>query len=372
MQISISLCLVIADSGGSIVGAYFYSCIRFLMVIFFFSLSVARGDEINYCTDIGLGEVRKVKISRRDSATGLSANYLLTRLNERIYSATFALDFKSDGQTDRQDIDLMYGRVQACLKEINTHLYTRDGYHLVFNIVPQESVHDFRYRDILQSIVVGEHVKRVYSTHYDTAMDCRTLAHELFHLTGLVDEYPDADRVQPGNLDCRSYGPFDSLMRSPAVSALGHVYNRSGYIRSCLCQTPGLCSRYSDVEKDQMKSCPKGYSAIEMYGLLSTQSYSETVSRQSLWEYVSTYMKTEKQSRIEYKADDIVVLGVQDSTKPQDSWIYPAYVRNVIYPSCKIKNSIYYACSAEAYSQVSNTIGCGIKPTSCYSQRWLD
>lgn len=289
------------------------------------------------CKPLKVGEKRVLDIEEADSPTEVEHKYLLQRKGEKDYRISLNLEFR-DGN-DRAVTSAYQKKVEACLPLINSRLLGPEGEKLKIELYKQGTEANPPPKVVIQT--GGSH--RATSREYNPNPNCGTIAHELMHLLGLVDEYPE----QVHNYSCRSIGPIHSLMYD-SVSALNHALPG---VYSCDCQTPECRALLQKGYKEN--SCPSGskegmplwHPAI--FGKKSLEEYQGILKNHPLIEKVITQGSQSVGSRYYY------------AEKPSmNSLLLPAQFHVIVNPGCP-RNYPYYNRSLDAYRGSKETGGNG-------------
>ncbi len=241
---------------------------------------------------------------------------------------------------------------------------------------------------------------RAHSEGYSEDIDCPTVLHEVLHLLGLADEYPEktsgfiADR-ETGEVtfveenpefegyDCRAVTVRESIMYNhwEAVQAV-LVPNRSKQL-TCVCEGRSgkrVCERLKKHKNPAQilsaRKCPRGTT--------SRSITEEKYSPQDLLTYLGVTPNSPgkddssapTQIAFQTMEGDVEAFTLapfyDGKAKPmRESLLMPAHFRAIVYPLCESENKKYRECTEEAY-QHSEVQECSQKAKECQSNLdWL-
>ncbi len=309
----------------------------------------ANYDESN-CPDVPVGKSRVINKNDNESPTGVQQKFKLSRLDENTYEVALNLKFNPNPKylkalniTEAGLQEGLHKRIQDCIATINPKLIGPNGKKI------QIRLSDSSEKSPPPEVKIAvDDTKRENSLLYSYAAECPTIAHELMHLMGLVDEYkekslgfirgPDgtyhyfdgesADRVP--KYDCRVLGPKDSLMVDPYATwsaAFGKLE-----VRNCDCGADAECQSKLTTWKENR--CPPAKIPIRV----------ETSHTENYNLGPSFFTKVNGSKISIYKLINDRVDGELNSI------LKPQQFMNIIAPDCESKNGDYYLCAKNAYS----------------------
>ncbi len=336
------------------------------------------------CEPLEIGKTEDIAWQNYKSPTGIQSKYELSRISENAYGVTLNLKFikyPDNDASEQSKINTDYhSKVNDCLKEVNPYLKGPSGESLVIQLKPPEKC---TRPDHL--IEIGENGIRSHSEKYEANIDCTTIAHELLHLLGLVDEYPEkilgytvdpqtGARVLGNNVtsknayDCRAMGVENSIMRDHRMAFMAVQPKQIWEAKFCTCNAPDFeCSHFIATElqnfyrKNKLTECPTKFKIQkDRYETVGAELVGIPTTRPLL----------------SFGLGQGQVYKIGTAPPARDSLLYPAQFRSIIYPGCQEKNSIYYSCAANAYltSIPNDGTGCTIsRDKSCIKggEEWL-
>lgn len=139
-------------------------------------------NQVEECTEVGVNETRMRG----------NKDFSLTRNGPNEYTANLVMDFSQMYQgASNQTPEEMLQRVQTCLNATNDLYQSSNGEKLNFNILGPESQANLPEEDRLEEHPIRYQAAefRQTSRAYSDTISCSVIAHEVFHLLGLLDEY---------------------------------------------------------------------------------------------------------------------------------------------------------------------------------------
>ncbi len=255
----------------------------------------------------------------------------------------------------------MKKHVEQCLKSVNKDLLGPNGEKLTIRLTDDKEP-DPKAPEL--DIQVGTKDLRANSRQYPEEIRFSTVAHELMHLLGLVDEYHEehigyavdkatgvyrwvSEKAEKFAYDCRAIGKKHLLMNSESEAFIQVFGTRQpNKVVECECEIERcktmLRTNRLVLPKDQ--SCPTG---------------SNDMGR-----------KPQPDDADKYKKDGIFRINenkfhiIQGSeAKPNTSLLMPAHFQAIINPGCR-QNFSYYQCAINSYStsKENNGYGCLLEP----------
>lgn len=320
------------------------------------------------CRELNVGEQKTVSFSAFESPTSMEHKYILEKIKPDEYKIKLNLSFKENQFFPDEPTKVgrkMQTRINKCLKEMNPKLLGPSGEKITIELLPWAEKHLAKYKDIKSTIFLdNERNKRAYSNMYPSQISCTTILHELFHLMGLVDEYKEFELIHSFEKDCRSFGPDDSIM---ANSVAARRISRS--VQSCFCRDPKLCKPVSKEEIESLKTCPDGYGTETITKFFIKDSNMNWVEEKIEGDGFRVGMSGMSPPPISFSLRP----DFDSSGRIQNSILYPAQFRAVIFPGCKAKNKTYYGCARDAYYRPWKIVGsCNQRPPACNDEsEWL-
>jgi len=154
---------------------------------------------------------KKISQIDRDSNTYISRKYKIERttqvdnsgkISDDTYHVTINLELNA---SDAANSDAVKRQINECISN-NSTIYQGDQTKMTWNVVYNQIDIPISKIEILDQLSCD---KRANSEQYPCDIKCSTLIHELLHLLGLPDVYPETTNI---NSDCRIVGPVDSVM----------------------------------------------------------------------------------------------------------------------------------------------------------------
>ena len=206
-------------------------------------------DQRHRCRELELDKPKQVSLSR-EQGTGLPARYQITKTADKTFRVDLNVHFGPDatfGEKEKfgkdaatvaeyiERVDRHYrAEMKKCLAASNPRLVDPDGQRIEIRI-NDKFLEPTHFNGESSFIAIGPRKydgnglhtrdsKRVYTSN----VDCPTMIHELMHLLGLCDEYPErtfAKKIAgepPHRLyNCRALGPMSSVMNNSGVAMAG-------------------------------------------------------------------------------------------------------------------------------------------------------
>ncbi len=234
---------------------------KILLCSLFVSTAAFAGQD--YCKPYAMGESRSVMDQTLSGLFGgNTVSYLVTRNSKNDYTVSFNLEFWDHDPSDSKRIyeneteKKLRKRVAQCFQQASDaglgDGQTRIRLHLV-----DESESGPRPGKVMINLN-SERGFRSNSRNYSSDADCRTIVHEAFHLTGLLDEYYEPViekflffyRSNPGTrtpaFDCRARS--SSLMGEGCFTVAWNKALRPAHIQAILFPKCGNDVYYSCLE----------------------------------------------------------------------------------------------------------------------------
>ena len=147
-------------------------------------------EDIEACTNLSVGDTR-VADGRLNN---IGRGYAFRRTADNRYELAFNINYVQTNMANTSPAQL-YERTNECLSGINTTERFRgpDGQIVDLKVLsPSEAnnVEEFRRPPEIQVSIMPEG-HRSHSRAYEEDLSCDVIIHELMHLTGLADEYPE-------------------------------------------------------------------------------------------------------------------------------------------------------------------------------------
>jgi hypothetical protein len=181
------------------------------------------------CRELNIGSQKVVSISTLQSSSRVEHNYTLVRAGKSEFHVYLNYDFdfdkgyKLESSKNIAEAGVLFReKIQACFDDYNDRLQDEYGRMIRLNVYRSHHASKIatpKAVKIKLSWTDENSTFRAHSKHYNSAINCHTLIHEGFHLTGLVDEYEETAmktmiRKKP-KFNRRALGPDSSVMRAP-------------------------------------------------------------------------------------------------------------------------------------------------------------
>ncbi|MES2769132.1 MAG: hypothetical protein V4596_08305 [Bdellovibrionota bacterium] len=237
---------------------------------------------------------------------------------------------------------------------------------------------------------------------YSESIPCETILHEVLHVLGLEDEYPETkagfnkdpnenrynyvrENPEVVGFDCRATGPEYSIMYDE-VSALDSVLPLEEHTtKTCVCtQSEKVCENIFVKNRKKISGgsqCPKGYTAR-----ISSKIQRSKIDQMKFSGYsdedIELNLSIESEEKKESKLPSLYYLKNGNTEfdlvtvkklKPQrKSLLMPAHFRMVTSPNCFLKNQNYLKCTEGAYRNSMVHGSCSAEVKKCQSNiDWL-
>jgi len=264
---------------------------------------------------------------------------------------------------------MMRHRVQTCLDKMNKRLPTFNGARVEYAIYPSvnafKNENDFPDSANPALIIVGAKSIRSNMLNYADGLPCEEIMHEMTHITGLPDLYPETDpanglpldvkghiirdvpNTQTTNYDCRPTVERGNLMNDVYLFEKGRAIQVTGF---CICDSETCAAAKPGPITSSHPKCPKGY---------SFQRETESPAMDSM--YVSLFNGEPHRT--------IFVMNPHPQLPPLLS---AGQLRHMIYPGCQKKNQAFYRCAKSSYDTTTSE-GCAQSVHDCsQDNKWLD
>lgn len=314
-------------------------------------------DQMN-CLPFTPGEPRnrQVNIAGESSPSGLEHLYNIN-YDGRGFELEVNLSFYAISP-DEPNPERFEEITRTCLAQANEFIQGPNGAPLSINLY--EGDPSSPEAPALKTISINDSGHRSNSNSWsrDIENSCPTIIHEILHVMGLCDEYPESQigyvvnpetgertRTETGAeytaFDCRALGPEDSIMRSQWAA-----FDRVN----------GPETKYLAYV------CPRGTS--------------EETCRKSEPQTVSEFIRNEMyRSTLDPDSRQVIFFDpLEDPERPRPSsnLLSPTHLNAILFPDCHRINGDYYRCAQGAYltsSEVSGIPGqsCPEVPESCRS-----
>lgn len=194
-------------------------------------------DELSKCVELNPGQTKNID---HDTGTGFPASYRLKRIDSQNYEVALNLKIKTNGVKPPAPFATWEQKIQNCLDKANPYFKTPQNplqpngeqIKLQFKLYQPSSNASEPAPAQNDLTITDQKGFLTNSSVWRNDISCSAITHELLHLTGLVDEYPEAGGgmgvAEDGSLtlkgvnydnsvkffanDCRVIGPKNSIM----------------------------------------------------------------------------------------------------------------------------------------------------------------
>jgi hypothetical protein len=322
------------------------------------------------CVDLQPGQSRDIDLPYQHSPTGLPMSYKVSRLDDKNYQIAVPVDIH--GPEDL--VVAMKSRVKNCLARSSYALLGPHGEKINLKIVEPAEASELTPHRIDISTLSRDTSTQFSFSPFTT--DCPAITHEVMHMLGLVDEYPEPSlsvyrdsnnqmnyswqNVGARAYDCRALGPKDSVMYQQ-----DNAYKKANLpllTIDCVCKTRA-CKEALRALKNQpadvlmnVRSCPAG----------SDENIHQNISDFDLGDAAGAT----------FPAVDQMTIVLGNPKHPTASLLYPGEFNAIIHPGCA-QNRLFYTCASNAYVTSIEHNGMGCYPetpsdkTACEAGTWL-
>lgn len=190
-----------------------------LLGLFMISAFFATPIYANECEELSVGKSRILDVDKEKSITRVRQKYALYRESLDTYEIIVRPSFIGKFREDEQ---VMAEKVSSCLAENAFSLTADDDIKLRLKVYDESDLSKIEYAPPLVYIMLAGEKSRASSGSYPIDIQCKTIVHEVLHLTGLVDEYNEFvgnHRLYPS----RSLGPSKSIMSEMGKGLFGQT-----------------------------------------------------------------------------------------------------------------------------------------------------
>ena len=277
---------------------------------------------------------------------------VITRVGDKTYDIEIPLNIKLSRAFKTIDQDLGEKGVETlinlCLKDFSTLFESEIGLKLNIRVNSDKSQFAKRRHRIKISDTKRSHFKNI---NYKLLMhQCGPVVHEMLHILGLVDEYPEPNYLYGRG---RARGPQNSLMSEPHHHRSAWSIRIEWELEGIICLPKK--SEIADLNFDEVKS---------KYSELCQQENSRGVTEKE----ISTKSKVDRiVQHYQKKSREKGQIFFYKIIEPE-ARLYPAHFRQILYPNCNKRNETYLKCARYAYSfnKYENL------PKKCKAYSWLD
>lgn len=182
-----------------------------LLGLFSFSLQA-----MAICHELEIGQ--SLKVTSKESSSGLSQNYTLKRVSTNSWQTFINLSIDSSHSTKRETRK-MRNKIEKCFSQFEDYLIDEKNRKIEL-VLYDKNLHKEVKAPNPVTIYLRPSGSRSTATRWAQDINCGVIVHESFHLLGLVDEYFEPVMTEGDDLayKCRHLGPKDSIMRNTKVS----------------------------------------------------------------------------------------------------------------------------------------------------------
>lgn len=325
-------------------------------------IAEARQDQL--CADMKPGESRTVDEASRNSPTGVTRRYRVTRdtTNPRVYKVDLNIRFWGN-----QDyVQEQYGRLgsgfgyfprhgethqrfsqkaQECFRQMQGRLKDPDGNELHLNMTNDEAVPS-------NTVWIEKQNFRSNASQWESQIDCPTIVHEALHLMGLCDGYHErtlkAHNGQRENDPTASQYRYDCRNTERDGSVMNNQWDAledRDDVLYCNCSSDGCRtapSRHEVSTATGALTCPPGYSTF----------YSGTAAQTSARNW----------GKFVVNEPGRVMISRRSSAPRPATTLLRAHTETILKPRCF--RGYYHRCTSNAYrTRTEDT--CLVQPPEC-------
>ncbi len=188
-------------------------------------VSIRRHEQQSSCNEYNIGEQRVFDDERLKTPGG----YGIKKNPDGSYTASLVLLFAAADDYDFSPIvphhrvhDHYMRRVKSCMKEVNPYMLGPSGEKLTIEILDYNKIRRSNSKPpdglALHRITIQSSRGRSHSGSYEADIDCQVITHEILHLLGLKDEYPEMHAGHFAN-------PLSGHIRESNPSALRYRFD---------------------------------------------------------------------------------------------------------------------------------------------------
>ena len=173
-------------------------------------ISIRRHQQQSSCDDYDTGEER---IFEKDDRVAGLGGYVVKKNPDGSYTASVALRFSPeedyDGSVSYHRVHQHYlQKMRNCMRQFSPYMLGPSGEKLNIEVLDMNTQNISR--EAQHSISIQSSRGRSTGVSYESDINCEVMTHEIFHLLGLKDEYPEMHAghfVNPRDGHIRSYDP---------------------------------------------------------------------------------------------------------------------------------------------------------------------
>lgn len=352
----------------------------FLCAIFSVALkaSATPSTDESKCREVEIGDSKVINLSDTESPTGVQMRYVLQKKSAEIYRVGISPIFYEGKQltvpnSQKPAAVKMRERLKSCLRRVNPGLLGPDGQRMEIYVLEPN---DPNYLNVVVPIEVTTDEKfRPVSSKYPVNISCGTMAHEVGHLLGLVDEYSETDTASS-----RSGQLYDCRSKSVKPSLMSLYWEKIWASNRSLNVTVSFCVPKALAEKNHLltvysPTCAEGSFLGEMDVVTPTLDSDTTDTETRIKEFIRSIQASWSAEEEEMK--DVKVMSYRAAERLTGSLLRNGHFRSIVHPLCEAKNSLFYRCSRSAYETSRKRHGivfarCEKQPYECRDDTWLD
>ena len=209
-------------------------------------------EDANACSPLEKGKTKVVTSRNR-----IGGSFALKRLDDKKLEATVAIDFQG-GKAYHPNLAMeLFDKTKSCMEQVSPYLKSPTGESLKVKIIDkfQNSERPQSERTQLQTIRIEPENFRSNSGAYAKGIDCETIAHEVLHILGLVDEYHEKSKVIYVNTETGEVIKADEDLDGLKARGIAKEYTR--YQCRAIVDSPSIMSshweQFSEVAAKQNK-----------------------------------------------------------------------------------------------------------------------
>jgi len=337
------------------------------------------------------GAFKDVNISRYGSLTRVEQIYRLKRTDDGNFEVTFNVSFYKDtgasfSQMNDPSLTTKWREIaKNCLQKTDGKARGPNGELVTFKIYEGPNNESSPPGKLIGVRTSG----RAHSSSWTDDLNCTGVFHELLHLTGLVDEYPEREmgyvqdpktsawtfvNTKPERIafDCRKIYDKNSIMANSALAWAVETSNLDLRVDLCSCIQSDGCTRYFDEKKKQAEEYfKKAYFQDQKFNYPNQCPAGFKKSEHNMEFPIADDIKKQFDDGKPIGLPIPEGLSFEDIQKMPQAYtikqrssgnlLDPRHFNAIIFPGCLSKNHVYYQDSMNSYrtSRQNGGIGCG-------------
>lgn len=344
------------------------------------------------------GTFKDIDISSKKSLTGVHQIYRLKRTKEGSFEVIFNVKFYRDDDTvDGFDTEAdpvlttqFRKKATTCLREAEGKTNGPNGEKVIFKIYDGQDDESAPPEELVGIKESG----RAHAHSWTQDINCSTILHELLHLTGLVDEYPEQSKgfvqdpktggwkfvetnAEKTAYDCRKIYPKNSIMAHDDLAWTESVAKWNMQTDYCSCNQADDCAGFfkerkikfeqwvkkpTEVKIDYPNQCPAGFKKSP-----HTLKFPIPEEFKKLIDDGKSVGGPLPQGLSPEELDKMTVsFTISPRTPSDNNLLEERHFNMIVFPGCLIKNQNYYQDAMNAYKTSRQNGGKG-----CADLGWI-